>query len=187
MRKEEIETKERAMQILEFLGIGHLSHTAVGTLPLGQQRLVEFARAMAGGPNLMLLDEPLAGLSAREADSLEQKIQTLRDNGISILFVEHEMKAVMRIAKRITVLSYGRKIAEGSPAEVVQDKEVIEAKRGFIRSWWCGDEACEDKIKEETMATIRVIPLKQEAEQTAGHCIYCRRKGRELAYFARAY
>ena len=66
-------------------------------------------------------------------------------------------------------------------------KEVIESKRGFIRSCWCGDEACEDKIKEETMATIRVIPLNQEAEGAAGDCVYCRRKGRELAYFARAY
>ncbi|OGD27591.1 MAG: proline--tRNA ligase [Candidatus Aminicenantes bacterium RBG_19FT_COMBO_59_29] len=66
-------------------------------------------------------------------------------------------------------------------------REVIETKRGFIRSWWCGDEACEDKIKEETMATIRVIPLNQEAEGDAGDCVYCRRKGRELAYFARAY
>jgi prolyl-tRNA synthetase len=66
-------------------------------------------------------------------------------------------------------------------------KEVIESKRGFIRSWWCGDEACEDKIKEETMATIRVIPLNQEAEGAAGDCVYCGRKGRELAYFARAY
>jgi prolyl-tRNA synthetase len=66
-------------------------------------------------------------------------------------------------------------------------KEVIESKRGFIRSWWCGDEACEDKIKEETMASIRVIPLKQEAQEGPGNCVYCRKKGRELAYFARAY
>ena len=66
-------------------------------------------------------------------------------------------------------------------------KEVIEAKRGFIRSWWCGDGACEDKIKEETMATIRVIPFGQETQEGAGDCVYCRRKGCELAYFARAY
>jgi prolyl-tRNA synthetase len=66
-------------------------------------------------------------------------------------------------------------------------KEVLESKRGFIRSWWCGDEACEDKIKEETMASIRVIPLKEEAKEDPGDCVYCRKKGRELAYFARAY
>jgi prolyl-tRNA synthetase len=66
-------------------------------------------------------------------------------------------------------------------------KEVIESRRGFIRTWWCGDEACEDKIKEETMASIRVIPIAQDAQQVAGDCVYCRRKGRELVYFARAY
>jgi prolyl-tRNA synthetase len=66
-------------------------------------------------------------------------------------------------------------------------KEVIEAKRGFVRAWWCGDQACEDKIKEETMATIRVIPLQLGVEDHPGACVYCRKKGRELAYFARAY
>jgi prolyl-tRNA synthetase len=74
-----------------------------------------------------------------------------------------------------------------SVADYKEFKEVIESKRGFIRSWWCGDEACEDKIKEETMASIRVIPLKQEAQESPGNCVYCRKKGRELVYFARAY
>jgi prolyl-tRNA synthetase len=74
-----------------------------------------------------------------------------------------------------------------SAADYQEFREVIEAKRGFIRAWWCGDEACEDKIKEETMATIRVIPLKDEADGKPGDCVFCRRKGRELAYFARAY
>jgi prolyl-tRNA synthetase len=74
-----------------------------------------------------------------------------------------------------------------SVSDYQEFKEVIEAKRGFIRSWWCGDGACEDKIKEETMATIRVIPLKQEGQESAGDCVYCRKKGRELVYFARAY
>jgi prolyl-tRNA synthetase len=66
-------------------------------------------------------------------------------------------------------------------------KEVIDSQRGFVRAWWCGQEACEDKIKEETMATIRVIPLKRDIEEAPGDCVYCRKKGRELAYFARAY
>jgi len=74
-----------------------------------------------------------------------------------------------------------------SVADYQEFQEVIEAKRGFIRGWWCGDEACEDKIKEETMATIRVIPLKQEAQEGPGACVRCRKRGRELAYFARAY
>jgi len=74
-----------------------------------------------------------------------------------------------------------------SVSDYQEFKEVLESKRGFIRSWWCGDEACEDKIKEETMASIRVIPLKEEAKGDPGDCVYCRKKGRELAYFARAY
>ena len=74
-----------------------------------------------------------------------------------------------------------------SVSDYQEFKEVLESKRGFIRSWWCGDEACEDKIKEETMASIRVIPSKEEAKGDPGDCVYCRKKGRELAYFARAY
>jgi prolyl-tRNA synthetase len=74
-----------------------------------------------------------------------------------------------------------------SVADYQEFKEVIEAKRGFIKGWWCGDEACEDKIKEETMATIRVIPLTQAAQDGLGACVRCQKKGRELAYFARAY
>jgi prolyl-tRNA synthetase len=74
-----------------------------------------------------------------------------------------------------------------SVSDYQEFKEVIEAKRGFIRTWWCGGEACEDKIKEETMASIRVIPLRDEAAQDPGDCVCCRQKGRELAYFARAY
>lgn len=74
-----------------------------------------------------------------------------------------------------------------SVSDYQEFKETIESKRGFIRAWWCGDEACEDKIKQETLATIRVIPLKEEAGGQPGDCIACRKKGRELAYFARAY
>jgi prolyl-tRNA synthetase len=66
-------------------------------------------------------------------------------------------------------------------------KETIESKKGFIKAWWCGDTGCEDKIKEETMATVRVIPIRQEEEEKAGRCVYCRKEGRELVYFARAY
>ena len=72
-------------------------------------------------------------------------------------------------------------------ADYAEFKEVIESKRGFVVAWWCGDEACEDRIKEETMTTIRVIPLKLEAKESPGACITCGKKGRELAYFARAY
>lgn len=130
MRAEERLIRERTMDILQYLGIEHLANTQAGMLPFGQQRLVELARALISEPKLVLLDEPLSGLNAHESELLQEKIMEIRNKGITILFVEHEMKAVMRLAEKITVLNFGKKIAEGRPEEIRNNPEVIEVYLG---------------------------------------------------------
>jgi len=130
MRSEERHIKERTMEILRFLDIEHLAEKPAGMLPIGQQRLVELGRGLVSEPKLLLLDEPLSGLNPRESELAQEKIMEIRDRGITILFVEHEMKPVMRLAEKIAVLNFGRKIAEGNPAEIRNNPEVIEVYLG---------------------------------------------------------
>lgn len=130
MRIEERYIREKTMDNLSFLGIEDLADRPAGMLPIGQQRLVELARGLVSDPKLLLLDEPLSGLNPRESELLQEKILEIRKRGITILFVEHEMKSVMRLAERITVLNFGKKIAEGSPYEIRNDPQVIEVYLG---------------------------------------------------------
>jgi len=130
MRSEEKFVKERTMDTLQFLGIGHLAERPAGMLPIGQQRLVELGRSLVSEPKLLLLDEPLSGLNPRESEQMQEKIIEIRNRGITILFVEHEMKSVMRLAEKITVLNFGRKIADGIPEEIRNNPEVIEVYLG---------------------------------------------------------
>lgn len=130
MRAEERLIRERTMDTLRYLGIEHLANSQAGMLPFGQQRLVELARALVGEPRMLLLDEPLSGLNAHESGMLQEKIMEIRNRGLTILFVEHEMKAVMRLAEKITVLNFGKKIAEGSPNEIRNNSEVVEVYLG---------------------------------------------------------
>jgi branched-chain amino acid transport system ATP-binding protein len=121
----------RAQELLEMVGMGGEAGTIAGNLSFGKQRLVELARALAGDPKLLLLDEPAAGLRAGEIDDLNRRLVWLRDKcGMTILLVDHVMQVIMNISDRVTVLNFGRKIAEGSVDVVRNDPEVQRAYLG---------------------------------------------------------
>jgi branched-chain amino acid transport system ATP-binding protein len=128
--KEERSIREEAMKAIELLGIAEYSDKPTGSLPFGIQRSVELARAIASEPKLLLLDEPASGLNLHETRVLAGLISMIRDRGITILVVEHDMSLVMDISDEIVVLSFGRKLAQGSPREIQRNKEVIDIYLG---------------------------------------------------------
>ena len=129
-RKEELEAREKVLEILEWLEIVELMDQEVGNLSFGKQRSVELARLLAADPSVLLLDEPAAGLNMHETDTLAELIVKIRDQGRTILLVEHDMSIVMDISDEIVVLNFGRKIAEGSPASIQNNREVIKIYLG---------------------------------------------------------
>ncbi|MFQ6111775.1 MAG: ABC transporter ATP-binding protein [Nitrospinota bacterium] len=124
------EDEQRACELLDFVQLGHLKHEYAGNLSYGQQKLLEFIRALMSDPELVLLDEPAAGVNRTLLKSLLDRIQELREKGKTIVIVEHDMKVVMNLCERIFVLDHGEKIAEGTPEEVKENERVIEAYFG---------------------------------------------------------
>jgi branched-chain amino acid transport system ATP-binding protein len=129
-RKEEREICEKSMELLKMLGINDLAGQEATSLPFGKQRIVEFARALATEPSLLLLDEPAAGLNIYETAHISDMIMKIREQGVTVLVIEHDMSLVMDISDQIVVLSSGSKIAEGIPAEIQKNSEVIQVYLG---------------------------------------------------------
>lgn len=129
-RREEQEVAQRAHELLRYVGIHRPSHTLAKNLSYGEQRRLEIARALATDPKLLALDEPAAGMNATETENLKTLLQTIRNSGITVLLIEHDVKLIMGLCDRVAVLDYGVKIAEGVPQEVRNNPAVIAAYIG---------------------------------------------------------
>jgi branched-chain amino acid transport system ATP-binding protein len=131
-RREETENREVVEEIIEFLGIQHIRKTPVGRLPYGLQKRVELGRAIAAEPQVLLLDEPMAGMNIEEKQDMSRFILDVNDHyGTTVVLIEHDMGVVMDISDRVVVLDYGRKIGDGTPDEVRSNQEVIDAYLGI--------------------------------------------------------
>lgn len=130
IQTEEANSNTKAIQIAEFLGLKNRLNSLTGMLPYGLQKMVEIGRALISSPKLLLLDEPAAGLNPSETHFLKEVIREIKSQGVTILLVEHDMSLVMDISDYITVMNFGKKIAEGMPDQIKNDPEVIKAYLG---------------------------------------------------------
>jgi branched-chain amino acid transport system ATP-binding protein len=162
-RAEERRSRERAMGALALVGLSDAASKPAASLPYGQQRLIEIARALASEPRLLMLDEPAAGMNASERADLVRKIATIRDAGVTVLLVEHDIGLVMGISDSVNVLDYGKLIASGSPETVKQDRTVIEAYLGTGHGTGAearvGEEGGETAVRPEPEVALAVQNL----------------------------
>jgi branched-chain amino acid transport system ATP-binding protein len=133
-RRAQAECAGSAARWLDFVGLAGKASSPVGSLTPAERRLLEVARAMVTRPRLLLLDEPFAGMTMEEAHGLFALVRRLRDDGLTLLVIDHNMRVLMKLADRVTVLSFGRRIAEGTPAEVQSSEEVVNAYLGRPRA-----------------------------------------------------
>jgi branched-chain amino acid transport system ATP-binding protein len=129
-RRDHARCRAEAMELLSFAGLAGRRETLAGSLSYGEQRMLEFARALATRPKLLLIDEPAAGLNAAEVDSLLDRIVTTRRNGVTVVLVEHNMELVMNVADRVLVMDYGQHLFEGAPSDVQKNPAVVAAYLG---------------------------------------------------------
>jgi len=130
VRANERHLREQADEIIDFMGLGEARNVLAKNLPHGHQRLLGVSMALAAGPELIMLDEPATGMNPQETAEIMNRIVRIRDRGLTVLLIEHDMKVVMGVCERICVLNFGVKIAEGSPEEIRENRAVIEAYLG---------------------------------------------------------
>ncbi|WP_448375359.1 ABC transporter ATP-binding protein [Fervidobacterium sp.] len=130
--KNEKNARLKAIEVADILGIKSILGVYAVTLPYGYQKLIDVGRALMSEPKILLLDEPAAGLTEKESDIFKEKILKVRENGVTVLLIEHDMRMVLDISDRISVINFGKKIAEGLPQDIVNNEEVIKAYLGSV-------------------------------------------------------
>jgi branched-chain amino acid transport system ATP-binding protein len=156
-RREERESTEQAYALLDRVGLARRANELAGSLPYGEQRRLEIARALGTGPGVILLDEPAAGTNPVEKRELATLIRQINHDGVGVLLIEHDMKLVMSVADRIVVLNFGRRIAEGTPAEIQRDPAVVAAYLGT------SEEEAEQELETHDQPELHTIDTSGDA------------------------